>query len=136
MSVKQRFPAWQVVHISRSGHILDIKVLPAICQLPGVDVVDHGAEGGGVHLLDVDLPLSGLPHVGVQHGPEHWRSVAEKVPVDSERLGVTDDGLVSAGVALQVDVADRNEKINNSLILRFNGLRVSNQRNFQAGKNQ
>ena len=50
----------------------------------GVDVVDHGPDHGGVHVLDDDLPLSGLPHVGVQHGPEHRRSVAETVPVDSK----------------------------------------------------
>ena len=53
-------PAWQVVHISRNGHILDIKVLPAICQLPGVDVVDHGAEGVGVHVPDVDVNTKGV----------------------------------------------------------------------------
>ena len=34
--------------------------------------------------------------------PEHRRSVAEKVPVDSERLGVTDDGQVCDGVAQRV----------------------------------
>ena len=43
----------------------------------GVDVVDHGPDHGGVH--NNDLSLS-----GVQHGPEHRRSVAEKVPVDSK----------------------------------------------------
>ena len=43
--------------------------------------------------------------------PEHRRSVAEKVPVDSERLGVTDDGQVCAGVALQVDLADRSKEV-------------------------
>ena len=84
--VKEFHPAWQVVHISRNGHILDIKVLPAICQLPGVDVVDHGAEGVGVHGVDVDLSLPGLPHVGVQHGTEDWRLGAEEIFVNSECL--------------------------------------------------
>ena len=79
-------PARQVVHISRSGHILDIKVLPAICQLPGVDVVNHGAEGVGVHVPDVDLSLPGLPHVTVQHGTEDWRLGAEEILVSSECL--------------------------------------------------
>ena len=46
--------------------------------------MDHGPDCGGVHVLDDDLPLSGLPHVGVQHGPEHGRSVAEELLVDSE----------------------------------------------------
>ena len=32
--------------------------------------------------------------------PEHWRSVAEKIPVNSECLGVTDDGQISAGIPL------------------------------------
>ena len=43
--------------------------------------------------------------------PEHRRSVAEKVPVHSKCLGSTDDGQVCAGVALQVDVADRSKEI-------------------------
>ena len=47
---EQFHPAWQVVLISRSGHILDIKVLPAIRPLPSVDVVDHGPEGLGVQI--------------------------------------------------------------------------------------
>ena len=42
--VEKFHPAWQVVHISRNGHILDIKVLAAICQLPGVDVVDQSSS--------------------------------------------------------------------------------------------
>ena len=43
--------------------------LPAICQLPGVDavIVDHGAEGVGVHAVDGDLSLPGLPHIRVQN---------------------------------------------------------------------
>ena len=56
--------------------------LAAICQLPGVDVVDHGAEGVGVHVPDVDLSLPGLPHVGVQHGTEYWRFGAKKTFVN------------------------------------------------------
>ena len=71
---------------SCSGHILNIKVLPAIRQLPGVDEVDHGAEGVGVHVPDVDLSLPGLPHVGVQHGAEDWRLGAEETLVNSECL--------------------------------------------------
>ena len=82
--IKSCHPAWQVVHISRSVHILDI--IQAICQLPGVDVVDHGAEGFGVHGVDVDLSLPGLPHVGVQHGTEDWRLGAEEIFVNSECL--------------------------------------------------
>ena len=82
--MEQLYPAWQVVHISRSGHILDIKVLPAICQLPGVDVVYHGAEGVGVHPVDVDLSLPGLPHVIVQLGTLDWRLGVEEIFVNSE----------------------------------------------------
>ena len=76
-------PAWQVVHISRSGHILYSKVSPAICQLPGVDVVDHGAEGGGVHGVDVDLFL---PLPSLQPSSEDWRLGAEEIFVNSECL--------------------------------------------------
>ena len=79
-------PAWQVVHISGSGHILDIKVLPAICQLPSLDVVDHGAEGVGVHGVDVDLSLPGFLHVSVQHSIEDWRLGAKEIFVNSECL--------------------------------------------------
>ena len=81
--IKQFHPAWQVVHISRDGHILDIKVLPAICQLPGVDVVDHGAEGVGVHGVDVDLSL---PLPSLQPSSEDWRLGAEETFVNSECL--------------------------------------------------
>ena len=56
------------------------------CQLPGVDVMDHGADGVGVHGVDVDLSLPGLPHVGVQHGTEDWRLGAEEIFVNSEFL--------------------------------------------------
>ena len=71
-------PSWQVVHLSSIGRIQDIKILPTSCQLPGVDVVDHGAEGCGVHLLDVDLPFYGLLEGRVKHGTEVWRSVGEE----------------------------------------------------------
>ena len=76
VSVEEFHPAWQVVHISRSGHILDIKVLPAICQVPGVDVVDHSSDSLGINLLliDQDFSLLGLPlHVIQNHPPQHWR---------------------------------------------------------------
>ena len=76
-------PAWQVVHISRSGHILDFKVLPAIYQFPGVDVVDHGAEGVGVHGVDVHLSL---PLPSLQPSSEDWRLGAEEILVNSECL--------------------------------------------------
>ena len=48
--------------------------------------MDHGAEGVGVHGVDVDLSLPGLPHVGVQHGTEDWRLGAEEIFVNSECL--------------------------------------------------
>ena len=76
-------PAWQVVHISRSGHILEIKVLPAIRQLPSVDVLDHGAEGVGVHGVDTDLSL---PLPSLQSSSEDWRLEAEEILVNSEYL--------------------------------------------------
>ena len=68
---------------SRHGHILDIKVLPAICQLLSVDVVDHRAEGIGVHGADVDLSLR-LP--SLQLNSEDWRLGAEEILVNSECL--------------------------------------------------
>ena len=64
----------------------NINVLPAICQLPGVDVVDRGAEAVGVHSVDVDLSLPGLLHVTVQHSIEDWRLGAEEILVNSECL--------------------------------------------------
>ena len=76
-------PAWQVIHISRSGHILDIKVLPAICQLPGVDVVNEGGEGVRVHCVDVDLSLH-LP--SLQPSSEDWRLGAEEIFMNSKFL--------------------------------------------------
>ena len=80
---QQQNPAWQVVHISGNGHVLHIKVLPSICQLPGVDVVDHGAEGVGVHGVDVDLSL---PLPSLQPSSEDWRLGAEEIFVNSECL--------------------------------------------------
>ena len=48
-----------------------------ICHLPAprLDVLDHGAEGVGVHVSNVDLTLSGLPHARVQHGTEDQRQL-------------------------------------------------------------
>ena len=64
---------------------MDIEVLPAICQLPGVDVVDHRAEGVGVHVVDVDLSFL-LP--SLQPSSEDWRLGAEEIFVNSECLRV------------------------------------------------
>ena len=44
--------------------------LAAICQLPGVDVVDHGAESDRIHAVDVDL--LDLPQVRVHYISEEW----------------------------------------------------------------
>ena len=52
---------------------------------PSLTALPSFKENKQIHdVHDDDLSLSGLPHVGVQHGPEHRRSVAEKVPVDSK----------------------------------------------------
>ena len=53
-----------MITINHSGWSY-IELLSVLWQLPGVDVVDHGAEGAGVLGADADLSLPGLLHLRV-----------------------------------------------------------------------
>ena len=65
-------------HIVLVGHVGDhLHVQVVSRQLASVDEVDHRGESPLVHLLDVDLTLSGLLHVSENHGSKHGRPEPE-----------------------------------------------------------